>query len=69
MERGYIMSEIMTTKEMAKYLRLHEITVCKHAAEGKIPAFRIGRVWRFDKEAIDKWISEGQSKGVPKREM
>ena len=61
------MSEIMTTKELAKYLKLHGITICKYAAEGKIPAFRIGRVWRFDKEAIDKWISEGQGKGVPKR--
>ncbi len=52
------MAEIMTTKELAKYLRLHEITICKHATEGKIPAVRVGRVWRFDKEAIDNWISE-----------
>ena len=57
----------MTTKELAKYLRLHEITICKHAAEGKIPAVRVGKVWRFDKEAIDKWISKGQSKSVSKR--
>ena len=56
------MPEIMTTKEIAKYLRLHEITICKYAAEGKIPAVRVGRVWRFDKEAIDKWISEGDKK-------
>ena len=54
------MPEIMTTKEIAKYLRLHEITICKYAAQGKIPALRVGRVWRFDKERIDKWIQEGQ---------
>ena len=53
------MPQIMTTKELAKYLKLHEITICKYAAEGKIPAIRIGRVWRFDKETIDKWIREG----------
>jgi excisionase family DNA binding protein len=51
------MPEIMTTKELAKYLKLHQITVCKHAADGMIPAIRIGRVWRFDKEAIDEWIN------------
>jgi excisionase family DNA binding protein len=51
------MAQIMTTKELAKYLKLHEITVCKYASEGRIPSIRIGRVWRFDKEAIDKWIS------------
>ncbi len=56
------MTEIMTTKELAKYLRLHEITICKHAAEGKIPSIRIGRVWRFDKDAIDKWITQGDMK-------
>jgi excisionase family DNA binding protein len=53
------MSEIMTTKEMAAYLKLHEITICKYAAEGVIPAVRIGRVWRFDKDEIDIWIAEG----------
>jgi len=51
------MAEIMTTNEIAQYLKLHPITICKYAAEGKIPAIRIGRVWRFDKKAIDKWIS------------
>lgn len=53
------MAQIMTTKQLAKYLKLHEITICKYAVQGKIPAIRIGRVWRFDKEAIDKWIAEG----------
>ena len=60
------MAEIMTTKEIAEYLRLHQITVCKYAAKGEIPAIRVGRVWRFDKEAIDKWISESQSKKASK---
>ena len=53
------MPQIMTTRELAKYLKLHQITICTYAAEGKIPAIRIGRVWRFDKDAIDKWIGEG----------
>jgi len=51
----------MTTKEVAEYLKLHEITICKYAAEGAIPAKRIGRVWRFDKEIIDRWIAGGQT--------
>jgi len=60
------MPEIMTTKEIAKYLKFHEITVLKYAREGKIPATRIGRVWRFDKEVIDKWISGDQKKAAKK---
>ena len=54
-----ILAQIMTTKEMAKYLRLHQITICKLSKEGKIPAVRIGSVWRFDKEVIDGWIAKG----------
>ena len=56
------MPEIMTTKELAKYLKLNRITIWKHAGEGNIPGIRVGSSWRFDKEAIDKWISEGDKK-------
>jgi PTS system nitrogen regulatory IIA component len=51
----------MTTKELSRYLRLHEITICKYAAEGQIPAMRIGRAWRFDKDVIDDWIRTDQN--------
>ena len=53
------MAQIMTTKEVAKYLKFHAITICKLSKEGKIPAIQIGKVWRFDKEVIDAWISAG----------
>jgi PTS system nitrogen regulatory IIA component len=65
-EEEPILAGYMTTKEVAKYLKLHEVTVNKYAAKGKIPAIRIGSVWRFDKEGIDKWISEGQEKVTQK---
>jgi len=54
-----IMAQIMTSKDLANYLRLHQITICKLSKEGKIPSIRIGSRWRFDKEAIDAWIAEG----------
>ena len=55
------MAQIMTTKEVAGYLKLHEITVCKYATQGQIPAIRIGRVWRFDKDVIDEWMAKIQN--------
>lgn len=61
------MTEIMTTKELAAYLRLHEITICKYASQGRIPAIRIGRVWRFDKDAIDRWIAGEQDNKKSKK--
>ena len=56
-----MLAQIMTTRELAKYLRLHEITICKLCREGKIPSVRIGRVWRFDREVIAHWIARGQA--------
>jgi excisionase family DNA binding protein len=56
------MAQIMTTKEATKYLRMREISILKYASAGKIPAVRIGSRWRFDKEAIDKWLAGGSSK-------
>ena len=49
------------TNELSQYLKLHEITICKYAAGGIIPAYRIGRIWRFDKDVIDSWIGAGQT--------
>jgi excisionase family DNA binding protein len=49
-----ILAKIMTTKEMAKYLKLHQITICKLSKEAKIPSVKIGSRWRFDKEVIDE---------------
>ena len=56
------MAKILTTKEISKYLKLHELTICKYAAQGKIPGVQIGRVWRFDKDVIDRWIGNFQNK-------
>ena len=47
------MAEIMTSKEVASYLKLSVLTVYKHAKQGTIPGFRIGNSWRFDKNKID----------------
>ena len=55
------MAHIMTTKELSQYLKLHEITIGKYASEGKIPAIRIGHLWRFDKAVIDDWIRTSQN--------
>ncbi len=48
------MSEIMTPKEVAKYLKMSVLTVYKHAKLGTIPGFRVGNSWRFDKKKIDE---------------
>lgn len=50
--------EIMNTKEVSEFLKLHPFTVNKMAREGKIPAFKIGVDWRFHRRHIERWINE-----------
>lgn len=49
-------TEIMTTSEVAQYLRLAEATIYKLAQAGEIPAVKVGRTWRFKKALIDEWF-------------
>lgn len=46
------MPNIVTAKEVGKYLKLSESTIYKLAAGGEIPGFKIGDSWRFDMEEI-----------------
>lgn len=52
---------IMTIEEVAAYLKIPKSTVYILAQEGKIPCQKVGRQWRFHKEAIENWIREGKS--------
>ncbi len=52
------MGGIMTVHHVAKYLRLSEAKIYRMARTGGLPAFRIGRTWRFNKGTIDDWIRE-----------
>jgi excisionase family DNA binding protein len=54
-------SRAMTVAELAEYLRVHRTTVCRMARKGQIPGFNIGSDWRFDRDAIEKWITNGQA--------
>jgi len=49
--------QIMTVKEVADFLRLKEATVCRLAAEGKLPGVKVGKSWRFDRAALEKLVS------------
>jgi excisionase family DNA binding protein len=46
----------MTLEEVAAYLRLKPQTIYSWAQEGKIPAAKLGKEWRFRKSIIDEWF-------------
>ena len=56
---------IMTVKELALYLRLHESSVYRMCQAGSIPAYKVGRSLRFRKEEIDAWLAQTYKKNDP----
>lgn len=61
MEKEISLPIIMNTQEIADYLGISPFTVIKKAERGLIPAFKIGKLWRFRADDIEKWINEQQT--------
>lgn len=47
---------LLTTTQVARYLRVDKFTIYRLVAQKKIPAFRVGNQWRFRKSMIDAWL-------------
>ena len=52
-------SGVMTIDELSDYLRISRSTLYKLAQEGSVPCRKVGRHWRFHKQAIDRWLERG----------
>ena len=55
------MDKWLTLEQIAEYLQMSTSSVYKMAQKGKIPAYKVGRQWRFKKEEIDEWIRKQKS--------
>ncbi len=66
---------LMSIEELAAYLKLEKQTIYNWLHEKKIGGIKVGHLWRFDRNAVDKWlksqtvnaISAGKSKSKSKR--
>jgi excisionase family DNA binding protein len=46
----------LSVSETATYLGLSPKTIYAWAEKGAIPAYKVGRVWRFDKTDVDDFV-------------
>jgi excisionase family DNA binding protein len=52
--------QMMTLREVADFLRFNEATVCRLAAEGKLPGVKVGKSWRFNLIAVESLFTRIQ---------
>jgi excisionase family DNA binding protein len=50
-----MIDEIMTISDIAAYLKITEKTAYRLVSEGKIPGFKVGGSWRFNRAEIQEW--------------
>lgn len=56
----YMIGDVISSEDLAKHLELDEDTIVGWADSGKIPGFKEGQEWKFDRKRIDDWVASGK---------
>jgi excisionase family DNA binding protein len=57
----------LSVDEIAVYLGIKRDTIYKWIAEKDLPAHRIGRLWKFRSDEVDRWVRRGKASERKKR--
>lgn len=49
-------TELMTAIETCRYLKITQRTLYRYLRSRQIPAFKLGKEWRFVRSDLDQWI-------------
>jgi excisionase family DNA binding protein len=55
---------MLKAKEAAEFLNVHLETIRRLARQNEIPAFKVGKGWRFSEETLKKWADEHYSRNA-----
>ena len=47
---------LLSVDQVAWYLKVDKFTIYRMVSQKKIPAFKVGKQWRFKKRMIDAWL-------------
>jgi excisionase family DNA binding protein len=52
------LDQVMTVDQVAAYLQLNRLTVYRYVREGRIPAAKIGKLYRILRADLDRYLEE-----------
>lgn len=52
----------LSVEEIAAHLGISKETIYRWLEKEKIPAHRVGRLWKFKASEVDQWVKEGEAK-------
>jgi excisionase family DNA binding protein len=62
-----MMQEFLTIPEVATLLKVHEITVRRMLKAKTLPAYRVGKVYRFRRDDIDAYLHSVRKQAFPEQ--
>jgi excisionase family DNA binding protein len=51
-------NELMTVTETCRYLKITSRTLYRYLRNRQIPAFKLGKEWRFVRSDLEQWIRD-----------
>lgn len=51
----------LSVDEIGEYLGVKRDTIYNWISEKRMPAHKIGRLWKFKKEDVDNWVKQGEA--------
>ena len=52
------MQEVLSFEEACQILKLAKPTLYAYVRKGQIPAFKLGRSWKFHKDSLEQWMRD-----------
>ena len=53
--------ELLTVAETCRYLKVTPRTLYRYIKDGDLPAFKLGKEWRFVRSELEQWIRQRAS--------
>jgi len=51
-------TDLMTATETCRYLKITQRTLYRYLRSRQIPAFKLGKEWRFVRSDLEQWIRD-----------
>ncbi len=60
MDKNFNRDELLEVPEIARYLKVSEVTVYRWCKEGRLPALKLGHNWRVRRSALEAFLERGE---------
>ena len=65
-EGNITVDELLTLKQAMEFLGVSEKVLLRLLAEEDMPGRKLGKEWRFSKQALIQWVAEGKTRDYTK---